>query len=175
VRQRPEEIWDYYQSALAAFDLVRRHVRVPNAASDPSLSRWRFLTPLQVDDDLRSMRDELEFEVSLALLASFETILDEDFLLRPLGTDRFSHAISRLRQRTSDPRLEEVLDCWKERSPAAHAVIGEFKQLVKFRHWLAHGRGSAKKGYGNHSPGLIWRRARLLQKAVAGFPRLVPP
>jgi len=119
------------------------------------------------------MRDELDFEVSLALLASFESILDEDFLVRALGSDRFSHAISKLRARTSEPRLEEILDCWKERSPAAHTVIGEFKQLVKFRHWIAHGRGAAKKGYGNYSPTLIWRRAQILQKAVAGFPSLL--
>jgi hypothetical protein len=139
VRQRPEEIWDSYESALAAFDLVGRDVRLPAAHADAALSRWRFLTPLQVDAELRSMRDELDFEVSLALLASFESIVDEDVLVRALGNDRFSHAISKLRKRTSDPRLEEILDCWKERSPAAQTVIGEFKQLIKFRHWLAHG------------------------------------
>ena len=172
--QRPEEIWDYYESALDAFDLVGQCARLPAAGSDPLLARWRFSTPRQVEAALRSMRDELEFEVSLALLASFESIIDEDFLLREVGSDRFSHAISRLRVRTSDPRLEEILDCWKERSPAAQAAIGEFKQLVKFRHWLAHGRSAAKKGYGNFSPRLIWRRAQSLQKAVPGFPRLVP-
>jgi hypothetical protein len=39
-----------------------------------------------------------------------------------------------------DVRFEDILGAWKKELGAGAKVIGNFKQVVQYRHWLAHGR-----------------------------------
>ena len=79
----------------------------------------------------------------MALCASFEATLRTDYLVRAERRRLKDPASRKLRalfkkkgQRAS---LEEILDVWKDVFGSS-AALAEFKQMVKYRDWLAHGR-----------------------------------
>ncbi len=66
-------------------------------------------------------------------------------------------------------RLSTVLDVWKNVC-GKKKVIGAFKQLVMFRHWLAHGRYWVQKsGLQDVDPYDAWERGRALFDALPRF------
>jgi hypothetical protein len=101
---------------------------------------------------LDEMRDELDDEVVLALVASGERVLRLDYRARQAGgapaAVRFRHLEERHEGRVP---LEEILDVWKDVA-AARVEIGHFKQMYVYRHGLAHGRFFNKSGLHHAKP-----------------------
>ncbi|MCB9585262.1 MAG: hypothetical protein H6718_07685 [Polyangiaceae bacterium] len=95
---------------------------------------------------LRAVRDEVEERAYLAIVAATEGVLQQDFRARTRMKARVplsKTARTLLRNREKDGRrveLEDILDAWAREVLGLKAVIGEFKQLMTHRHWLAHGR-----------------------------------
>lgn len=174
---RPEEIWRYYDRATASFEITSTLFDRPEIAPlIPPASDFFALTPVELSEVLREMAEELDLEVSLALVASFEAILREDFLLRTseAGNGILNVRLAALRDRLGErTALEDLLDVWKEAYPDAGKAVGEFKQVVQFRHWLAHGRQGYQKGFAGFDPWVVRRRASAVQSSIPDIPMLV--
>jgi hypothetical protein len=134
---RPWEVLEYYGNAekLLKFTAVDR----ANDADNPFLG--------EPAHKIQLYRDELQKQAILLLTASFEAIFRIDLGLRTWRRRkaREPHTES-LRSRFADRdvlkdvRFEDIIDAWKKELGAGARAIGNFKQVVLYRHWLAHGR-----------------------------------
>jgi hypothetical protein len=134
---KPWEVLEYYSNAekLLKFSTVDRADDMDN----PFLG--------EPYDKIERYRDELEKQAILLLTASFEAIFRIDLCLRTWRRRkaREPHTES-MRNKFANQdvlkgvRFEDILDAWKKELSADAKVIGNFKQVVQYRHWLAHGR-----------------------------------
>ncbi len=103
------------------------------------------LRGLQTDEAFRLLIGELEDEVTMALVSSFEACLRIDFLERVYNKkrDKVSRAFREIyaSRRDRGPRvpLEELLNTWRDVGEIGYALVGAVKQLFDYRNWLAHG------------------------------------
>ncbi|HUY36440.1 MAG TPA: hypothetical protein VMV69_27130 [Pirellulales bacterium] len=111
--------------------------------------------------------NDLDQSAVLLLVASFEATLQVDFHERVTRKkkDGVSKELRRLWSRNAPHHgltrwvtVEEIVDVWRKH--VGHtALIGNFKQLVLYRHWLAHGRYWVQKsGLGDIDPFEAWQR-----------------
>ncbi len=134
---KPWEVLEYYDNAekLLKFSTVDK----ANDTDNPFLG--------ETYDKIERYRDELEKQAILLLTASFEAIFRVDLRLRTWRRRkaREPHTES-LRNRFAgrdvlkDVPFEDILDAWKKVLGGGVKVIGNFKQVINYRHWLAHGR-----------------------------------
>jgi hypothetical protein len=144
------EILDYHRRAVVALRELARAFEGLNAKDRACFPRAKqaFL------DVLEEMRDELDDEVVLALVASAERLLRLDYAarLRVGGKDapavRFGELERRFDRRAP---FEEIVDVWKDLT-AAGDEAGRFKQMYVYRHGLAHGRYFNKSGLHDAAP-----------------------
>ncbi len=138
----PALIWTYYRRAVVALTSLRNDPAVRTQADGP------FFGMLMGDFEtaLAEMRAELDTQVTLALVASFEAVIRLDFEDR--CTRRLKDAVSKGLRKLRDAHgkqvgLEDILNIWTDKHGTPHVIkpiTGNFKQLIRFRHWLAHGR-----------------------------------
>lgn len=134
----PEATWEYYEGMLEGLRSLRREA----AAGNAHLKQFAGLTSAEIDTALSELRDELDHQVTLALVASLEAAIRLDFLERAsrrLKSD-LNNQMRALHQ-AHGPRvaLEDILDIWKSHT-GKKAVVGDLKRLYHLRSWLAHGR-----------------------------------
>ncbi|HQU41286.1 MAG: hypothetical protein B7Z73_03180 [Planctomycetia bacterium 21-64-5] len=180
---QPSLILNYYRRSLESLDLLKRHVLaalVDGQVNDTTLTAsFRSMTQAEVDSSIGQLRDELHHAVVLMLVAAFEATLQTDLRARlsRKGKDAASRRFrklwhSRHKRRGADEwvRIEAILDVWKSFIGKAE-IIGDFKQLVMFRHWLAHGRYWVQKsGLSNDfDPFDAWERGKALFDILPGF------
>jgi hypothetical protein len=135
----PTDVWDYYVRMLEALRALGR--QFAEVTTDPKSRFYRNDRGI-FDEALEELRDELDHQVVLTLMASAEAMLRLDFAIRVDDPSKMPvHARFRILKARFDDKvpLEEILDVWKEVAGASHEA-GKFKQLYKRRHWLGHGR-----------------------------------
>lgn len=163
----------YYRDSLVALRVLRRC-----APNDPSLVSSRFggLTPTEFEDRIQEMRNRLDDQVELSLCAAYEAQLRRDYLARTaLKTkDKASQAPRKLFKTHGEAvPLDSLLDCWKQTAAGFAKIVGEFRQTMKLRHWLAHGQyWNQKSGLANPTPEEVFRRGEALSAWLRqfGFP-----
>jgi len=154
-----EAIWRYYESSLEALALLREELREELAATSPATpglgallaQHYQGLRPRELDEAMEQLVNELENEVSLALIACFEATLRLDLQNRVrgwkrdkgLGFKELRKEFRRLEKAAPKKKLARVkwgriLDAWKRVGDAQ--VVGQLKPVFRRRHWLAHGR-----------------------------------
>src|SRR5258708_2872834 len=102
------------------------------------------MTAHEVEQALWELAQELDHEVTLLLTASFEATFQVDFRRRIARKkkDRLSKKLRKLWRKHKRAKwvvVEDILDVWQKETGHVQA-IGKLKQLIQFRHWLAHGR-----------------------------------
>ena len=107
-------------------------------------SRFLGYTERDVQAELVSRRQELQYLSSLAVMASVEAAFRIDYLQRCYrrDKDKISRAFRELYQ-NHGVRVsleDEILAVWLEYSSAGRSTISELRGAFKYRHWLAHGR-----------------------------------
>ena len=139
---KPEDVWTYYQRSVRALsDLQNRlhgQFREQGIGSTP-IPEFTGMTREEVDGALREMRGELDAEVTLFLVASFEAILRTDFNRRGIARhkDAASLRLRDLFRKTAEKaRLPDILDIWREHI-GKNAGIPDLKSLLHLRHWLS--------------------------------------
>ena len=163
----PEYIWKYYERSQVGLEALRRE-----ATDGPSaLGPFARMTVPQFEEALREMRDELDRQVTLALVANFEGLIRVDY--RDRATRRLKGAASRrlrtlYRKHGDRAALDNILDVWKG-CVGRPERIGRFKQLLGLRHWLAHGRYWVQKSGIQPDPHLAWGIADVLFRSLPGF------
>lgn len=176
---KPAEILEFYHRSLEAHAALARQLMAddgkPMAASG---SRFFGLAADEVRSALNSLRRELEHQVVMLLTASFEATIQVD-AKNQVVKNRRSVLARAFRKRIWPTRakmqewtpVEKVL-----RVCHAHAVrpqaIADFKRLLEFRNWLAHGRYWSQKSGLNPDPLEAWEIGKALFDALPGFTRL---
>ena len=154
---RPAAIWLYYQRSKVALSALRNRAVLESvtAAADPFLG----LTPPEYEDALSEMRNELENQVTLALVASIEASFRTDFEMRSRKRlkDNASREFRKLARRYgARVRFEDILDVWKRHTDGSQ-VFGILTQLLNYRDWLAHGRYWVHKTGRDFGPLEAWQ------------------
>lgn len=103
------------------------------------------LRPSEVASLLNARISETELQSSLAVLARVEAALRTDYAKRckQKSPDNVSIAFRKIhKKRGKKVRLEDdILRTWRKNiQPADQKFINSLSQMLKFRHWLAHGR-----------------------------------
>ena len=123
--EKAAEILEFHRRSVVALRVLSRAF-VTLGAADASLFPR---SPSAFVDALADVRDELDDEVVLALVASAERVLRLDYRGRRGAADtaavRFGHLEERFEGRVP---LEEILDVWKDIAHAPNEA-GHFKQM----------------------------------------------
>jgi hypothetical protein len=175
---QPTEILDHYKRFTAALAALRRELTSGAGAA----SQFFGMTPQDVEKALREMATELDHEVTLLLTASFGASFQVDYhqRLKTRKKDLLSKKLRALthapvRRRSPRVTIEEILDVWQDES-GHKRLIGQLKQLIQFRHWLAHGRYWVQKsGLRGISPFDAWQRGKAVFDVLPGFRPLGGP
>jgi hypothetical protein len=172
----PEEhtatsILDCFEASVEA--LIEHESSIVRGATLPA--RYIGLTILETQQTFRRIREELEREVVLALLASLEAELRLDFKnrIQSRKRDSISKAFRGLKKKYGDRvRLDDILGVWKAGQQAKDAFqkLGNFR---KRRHWLAHGRYWTDKSGVTTDPYEVCDVFQDLASKVPGFPSLL--
>lgn len=175
----PAKIWDYYQAAQESF--VARYERLragfPWAMVERS-SRFFGMSLPELADAFEQWGEELDHEVALALVGSIEAIFMSHYKsIKAPGPQALILEVRlwALRSRRGDDAsFDEVLEAWKEARPGQGHEVGLFKQVLQFRHWLAHGRRWVPLGFSGFDVATVVDRARRLDRSLApSLPGLV--
>jgi len=125
---------------------------------------------------LGQMNAELKQQGVMLLTASLEATFQVDLQLRVARKlkDPVSRRLRRLHRAAerSDRRIEveELLDAWKKETGNASA-LGQLRQVIGYRHWLAHGRyWEQKSGLTYLDPGDVWDRWERVRDLLPDFP-----
>lgn len=164
--ERLDPIQDFYSRTIACYQATLNGIR--NSRLPPTQIPAEFvgLTPVELNLILIEIRQELERAVVLTTMA-----VTEDEIRMHFGTKGRRHIsvfrtlYSRYGART---RFEEILEAWKILLPTPR-VVSRFKEVLKYRHWLAHGRSRHRRAT-EFKPYEADQRARDLLSAIAAFP-----
>lgn len=169
----PAEILLFYDMSIEAMQSLEIALYRGAISVD---SKFFGMTKPEMELALSEMRNELDRQVSLALLASCEAVLRVDFLdcvnRRKKGPAGVVSRFKELRKTYEDRvPLEEILDAWK--SHVAHpAAFAAFTEYLRVRHWLAHGRYWSLKTARRAEPPDVVHVIRALFKLLPDFPTI---
>lgn len=157
----PRDVYEFYQDMLTTLEFSRG-----NALTMGEQSPYFTWSEADLDSHFAALAAELRQGVVLLLAASFEALFQADYLRRVKARkkDPVTAGLRRLsvRQRGRTRRrveLDQILDVWNYAKPPVKKSIGEFRQLMEYRHWLAHGRyWNQKSGLRELEPHEAWRR-----------------
>lgn len=169
----PADLLAHYGDMIEALVQLERAGRAGQLAPP---SQFAGMTLTEFDDRLRDMRTELDREVSLALLASCEALLRVDFWDRVARRRkeprdvraRFKALADRDGERV---RLDDILDVWRD-AVGGPSRFDAFREYLRVRHWLAHGRYWTLKSARKAAPQDVLVAARALFNVLPDFPRL---
>lgn len=175
---RPWQVLEYFENSLESLGALRREAISGEIGPE---SKFYGLTPEEFSFAIERARTELEHQVVLLITASFEAVLRVDLAIRCRQRRRDSHSRAlraRFRSRNfHEIRLDEILDVWKAQVGSARK-LGNLRQLVLFRHWLAHGRyWKQKSGLTACDPYEAWDRGNQALSIVPVLPEVqyAPP
>lgn len=165
------EIIEYHDRSVVALRVLDRHA---DNLVEPERARFP-RRPEAFVEALEGMRNELDDEVVLAIVASAERVFRLDFTARQNDGSapgvRFRALVERFDGRVP---LEEIVDVWKDLTRASDEC-GAFKQMYLYRHGLAHGRYFNKSGVHHTTPravaGVVDDVVDVVRNYAADFPR----
>jgi hypothetical protein len=107
--------------------------------------------PEEIKEEKKKRLQELELQVTLWLLTAMEAWMRLDFEVRVRGkykdmlSRKFREFYREQEEQTKRKglkdvkiRLEDILDIWRDVS--GEKVFSRIKELMNYRHWLAHGK-----------------------------------
>lgn len=133
------DIADHHNDAEAAIRLYFSNVNPIFA------ERFTGYLPSEIADQLSARIDEMDMRSALVTLARIEAALRTDYIVRCKGksSDDVSMAFRKIYKRRSHrARLDEdILSTWCDNiNSKERQIISKLRGMLKFRHWLAHGR-----------------------------------
>ena len=177
-RQTLDEIFDWYlgitESLVAHRAVVRSSLLTAAAAPEP---RFVGSTEADVDQYFAEQRGELARLTCVNLVGSAEGSIRLDFNRRVLGKlpdplalsyQAWYATLSAGKQDRPDFDEKGILERLKDSKVLKdNNVVGQFRQCLKPRHWVAHGRYWAKHASVDHlTPAQVFQRAKDLLNAL---------
>lgn len=180
-RQTLDEIFDWYlgmtESLVAHRAVVRDALLSTPATPEP---RFVFFTEAEVDQYFAEQKGELDRLTCVNLVGSAEGSIRLDFARRVIGklTDPLSGSyqawyatLSAGKQAHPDFDDNGILERLKDAKVLDNNLVGRFRECLKPRHWVAHGRYWAKHANVDRlTPDLVLQRASDLLSALSAFP-----
>jgi len=147
--QTLDEIRDWHRGIVDA--LVDQRTSVQHAIRTGSAIAWRFLgmTEADVDAHYDVQRRELDRLTALNLVASAEAAIKVDYFRRvggklkdPLARAyrKFHSTLSAKKQLRPDFDADGILKVLKKAHVMDNHIVGEYRECLRARHWLGHGR-----------------------------------
>jgi hypothetical protein len=181
---KPAHVYEHFLRSWEALATLRQHIETEGAML-ASRSRFFAMTPGEIDAAFQEMTSELHHHLVLMLVASAEATLRTDALdrIRRRRKDPVSRKLRTLYQakKAQGKRalpLEEILNVWDFETPGnqAKAAIAQMKKLLKYRHWLAHGRYwvDVQSGLNDPEPFEVWTLLRRLFDVLPDLTVLPP-
>jgi hypothetical protein len=138
------KIWDWYEDQKVALKQFEDDVHDPLKMSMRIPDKFRKLSPDQLKEYFTWGREELDQLFSFDIISATEGLLRRDFYEK-VQEKRKSDVARRFRkihkEKGNKISLErDILHTWKDKEPAYKILFNELVSLLKYRHWLAHGR-----------------------------------
>jgi hypothetical protein len=176
---KPADILEFYHRSLEAHAALAKQLMAADGSpiAAPG-SRFFGMPAAEVRQALGNLRGELENQVVMLLTASFEATIQTD-AKKQLAKNRKSPIARTFRKKLWPTRaklqewtpVEKVLRVCHQHAARPQA-IADFKQLLEFRNWLAHGRYWVQKSGLSPDPLEAWEIGKALFEALPGFSRL---
>jgi hypothetical protein len=137
-------IWQWYEDIQAALNSYQRDILNALFQGKFVNEPFLFMTKEEVLNYFAQQKTELEYLVSLNIMASVEAAIRIDYLKRVYARkkDSVSRRFRELhKEKGVKASLEEdILKIWKQEQLSCKTAIDNFQNATKLRHWLAHGR-----------------------------------
>jgi hypothetical protein len=166
---KPNDVLTHYERCLVAFELLADTTLRAGGGANP----FSLMSIEAFNTAVREMKTELDQHCVMMLVASIEACFHVDLAARCERKlkDHCSAALRRLakKHRRAGRRveIEDVLDVWKTHVGFADA-FGDFRQVIMYRHWLAHGRYWVQKsGLRNVDPLDVWARWEVVRDVIS--------
>jgi hypothetical protein len=143
--QSIEFIWGWYEDQKdSLFDFRNKTVGLISNFSGELNSKFLAFTSDELNDYFEESHEELERLVCFDLISATEGLLRSDFYSKVYNKDK-SEIGKRFRElyklKENNISLEqEIIENWKEFSTENKSDFSRLLGLLKYRHWLAHGR-----------------------------------
>jgi hypothetical protein len=176
---KPAEILEFYNRSLEAHAALAKQILAPDGSLTAAPgSRFFGMPAAEVRQELGNLRRELENQVVMLLTASFEATI-QVAARSHLAKKRKTPMARAFRKKLWPTRaklqewtpVEKVLRICHQHAARPQA-IADFKQLLEFRNWLAHGRYWVQKSGLLPDPLEAWEIGKALFEALPGFSRL---
>ncbi|MEI9918799.1 MAG: hypothetical protein WDO14_08345 [Bacteroidota bacterium] len=141
----PELIKNWFDDQQQALNVFRDEV-IATAKKSATLLPIKFqqLEPAELINYFNESEREIEHLFSFDVIAATEAILRLDFQDRVTGKRRseITRQLRTLQKQKGDyiSLEEDILQTWKDFNPREKKRFSDLIGLLKYRHWLAHGR-----------------------------------
>ena len=177
--QTLDEIRDWHHRIVEA--LVEQHAAIKDAIRQSSAVAPRFVGMTEAEVDAQHDADKLELErlTILNLVASAEATLKIDYFRRvenklkdplSLAYRKWHKTLSKKKQRRPDFDDGGILDELKNAKVINNNIIGQYRECLRARHWVGHGRYWSKPlEVDGLDPDDVYDRADALLQAMASL------
>lgn len=176
-RQTLDEIYDWYvgmTDSLVAHRAIVRATLLNGTAPEP---RFFGFSEVDVDRYFSGQQSELDRLTCVNLVGSAEGSIRLDFARRVIGLladplarsyQAWYAALPSGKQDRPDFDENGILERLKDSKVlASNDIVGRFRECLKPRHWVAHGRYWAKHASVDRlTPAMVFKRARDLLNAL---------
>jgi hypothetical protein len=143
--QNLEQVRNWYLTVRNSLELYRNEIYKSIRQKNTFIpSEFVGMTENELEKKFQEYFRELSYTVCLNFVASIEASIQNDFKQRV--TKKKKDVISRelrelsIKEQTYQISLLKILKIWKENKPELKKIINQYEDILKFRHWLAHGR-----------------------------------
>lgn len=170
--QTLSDVWRWYDEINSTLENRKLSVKKAMLSGAPVPEIFVGMTGKEIDSHFQILQSELEYSVSLAMIAATEAAFFVDYWER-VGNkrkDSFSKMLKRSYQHVSRPQFDKLLKKWRVTFSFCSKEVSEFKSLLNYRHWLAHGRywmlNTDRKG-NNYPPALVFSSIENMMDCLA--------
>ncbi len=148
-RQTLDEIYEWYAGMLDSLSTHRAHVRAALADGTDAGPRFLGFSAEDVDRYFEGQRAELDRLTKVNLVGSTEASIRLDLgrrIYEQLKDDlsksykAWYTTLSPVKQKLPDFDEEGILDRIKDAKVLDSNIVGRFRECLKSRHWIVHGR-----------------------------------
>jgi hypothetical protein len=151
----PEALYGKYQAESASLNYYRTDVLSSMGRGVKGVyGLFEGMTAAEVYELFEFYNKEAEYSSMLALIASIEAYIRVDFVERRRRTGGFRTLYSQFGIRAL---FDDILDAWSYLDSIHSRWVSKFRDLLRLRHWLAHGRyWNQNVGRNDYSPELVY-------------------
>jgi hypothetical protein len=144
-KQSIEFVWNWYLDQSEALLDFRKKIfeAITNSTADFN-PKFIDFTVNELNEHYKNSKSELEHLVCFDLISATEATLRSDFLNRVYGKDKSNIGrIFRHLEKIKSNKIsleQDIIEHWKTEAGDRKPHLSGFISLLKYRHWLAHGR-----------------------------------